>query len=680
MDDAAPIFISYRRSDAAGHARALHEYLSGRFGDDRIFFDRSMIEGGDVFPETLRQGVEGCAALVALIAPDWLDVKGADGTRRLDDRRDFVRQEIALALEQSKKVIPVLFDDTPVPPAERLPAPLKALASCDALTLRGKNYEYNTQRRELVRLLAKVPGVPEPLPEAGDPVAGAVAEHLPAIVEAATRGLQRVTDAQRETIRTLERQLGANEAQLRAFFQIIGEVQVPPEQQPARLVEIAAQYRQLRAQIVPEPGDAPEVAHLKDAARVELDAGRLEEADALLSQVEAAQDAVLDQQQREIERQRIERSATAAQRGGIALTRLRYSEAAAHFAEAARRLPPGQEEQALHYLDLEAGALYHQGDEFGDKTALVDAIARYRALLDRRDRERVPLQWAMTQNSLGLALSRLGERENSTGRLEEAVAATQNNLGLTLLRLGERESGTARLEEAVAAYRAALEEGTRERVPLQWAVIQNNLGLTLLRLGERENSTARLEEAVAAYCAALEERTRERVPLDWAGSQNNLGLALSTLGEWENTTGRLEEAVAAYHAALEERTRDRVPLQWAMTQNNLGNALLRLGERENSTGRLEEAVAAYRAALEERTRERVPLQWAMTQNNLGLTLLRLGERESGTARLEEAVVASRAALEVFRAAHAGFYIDLTERNLANAEAVLAKRRGLSAAQ
>ena len=34
---------------------------------------------------------------------------------------------------------------------------------------------------------------------------------------------------------------------------------------------------------------------------------------------------------------------------------------------------------------------------------------------------------------------------------------TQNNLGNALLRLGERESGTARLEEAVAAYRAAIE-------------------------------------------------------------------------------------------------------------------------------------------------------------------------------------------------------------------------------
>jgi hypothetical protein len=71
MDDAPPIFISYRRSDAAGHARALYEYLSARFGDERIFFDRSTIEGGDVFPDTLREGVEGCAVLLALIAPDW---------------------------------------------------------------------------------------------------------------------------------------------------------------------------------------------------------------------------------------------------------------------------------------------------------------------------------------------------------------------------------------------------------------------------------------------------------------------------------------------------------------------------------------------------------------------------------------------------------------------------------
>ena len=85
----------------------------------------------------------------------------------------------------------------------------------------------------------------------------------------------------------------------------------------------------------------------------------------------------------------------------------------------------------------------------------------------------------------------------------------------------------------MAAYRLALEERTRERVPLDWAMTQKNLGTALLTLGEREAGTARLEEAVAAYRLALEEWTRERVPLDWATTQNNLGNALSTLGERE---------------------------------------------------------------------------------------------------------------------------------------------------
>ena len=61
---------------------------------------------------------------------------------------------------------------------------------------------------------------------------------------------------------------------------------------------------------------------------------------------------------------------------------------------------------------------------------------------------------------------------------------TQTNLGSALLVLAGRESGTAKLEEAVAAYREALKEQTRERVPLDWAMTQNNLGIALRVLGE----------------------------------------------------------------------------------------------------------------------------------------------------------------------------------------------------
>ena len=43
----------------------------------------------------------------------------------------------------------------------------------------------------------------------------------------------------------------------------------------------------------------------------------------------------------------------------------------------------------------------------------------------------------------------------------------------------------------MAAYRAALEEDTRERVPLEWAETQNNLGNALVdagRAGERDGA------------------------------------------------------------------------------------------------------------------------------------------------------------------------------------------------
>ncbi|WP_428696949.1 tetratricopeptide repeat protein [Stappia sp.] len=296
-------------------------------------------------------------------------------------------------------------------------------------------------------------------------------------------------------------------------------------------------------------------------------------------------------------------------------------------------------------------------------------------------------------NNLGNALAVLGMRETGTARLEQAVeayrlaleermrervplywATTQNDLGAGLAELGVRDAYPARLEQAVEAFRLALEERTRERVPLDWAMTQNNLGNALQELGTREAGTARLQQAVEAFRLALEELTRERVPLYWATTQNNLGNALRELGTREAGTARLEEAVGAYRLALEEWTRQRVPLDWAMTQNNLGSALAELGTREADPARLEQAVAAYRLALEERTRQRVPLDWATTQNNLGTALGELGTREAGTARLKQAVEAYRLALEEFTPETAPYYHEGTTQNLARAQSLLDERR------
>jgi tetratricopeptide (TPR) repeat protein len=211
---------------------------------------------------------------------------------------------------------------------------------------------------------------------------------------------------------------------------------------------------------------------------------------------------------------------------GVAIEKLRL------IANLTERSEP---EDIATYLFDRAGEFCERGDQKGENSALLIAIAAYRDALKERTRERVSLNWA----------------------------ATQNNLGNALWRLGARESGTARLMEAVEAYRDALKEFTRERVPLDWATTQTNLGNALTTLGERESGTARLVEAVEAYRDALKERTHERVPLDWAMTQNNLGAALQTLGARESGTARLMEAVDAFNACLDLAVTTSVwPPEW----------------------------------------------------------------------------------------------------------------------
>jgi tetratricopeptide (TPR) repeat protein len=402
-------------------------------------------------------------------------------------------------------------------------------------------------------------------------IAGVAPEQLAEIVQQHKEH----SETQKKLILRLEETLDLNQRQIRAALDILGEANVPPERLAAKLIEIAERFKGLQASVSAQPGDDTRISGLKGDAQKAIEAGELGKADMLLAEVETEQRRVLD-------RLAVQAADTSARRGEIALTRLRYLDAAGHFANAANAIPPrdAHEQARTDYLAREARALFQQGDEFGDNTALLSAIACYRRLADWQPPDRVPLRWALTQNNLGVALSTLGERE----------------------------SGTARLEEAVATYREALKEYPRERVPLDWAMTQTNLGNALSTLGARESGTTRLEEAVAAYRDALKETTRERAPLQWATTQNNLGDALSRLGARESGTAQLEEAIVALREALKEYTRERVPLDWAMTQTNLGNALSTLGARESGTARLEEAVAAYRDALKEYTRERAPLQ------------------------------------------------------------------------
>jgi len=259
------------------------------------------------------------------------------------------------------------------------------------------------------------------------------------------------------------------------------------------------------------------------------------------------------------------------------------------------------------------------------------AIQCYTNALQERTRAGFPIQWAMTQNNLGLAyLYRIrGERAENleiaiqcyTNALQERTragfpiqwATTQNNLGLAYL-YRIREERAENLEIAIQCYTNALQERTRAGFPIQWATTQNNLGNAYWERIRGERAE-NLEIAIQYYTNALQERTRARFPIDWAMTQNNLGLAYSDRIRGERAEN-LEIAISCYTNALQEYTRARFPIDWAMTQNNLGIAYLyRIrGERADN---LEIAISCYTQALQERTRAGFPIDWASTQNNLG---------------------------------------------------------------
>ena len=228
----------------------------------------------------------------------------------------------------------------------------------------------------------------------------------------------------------LATQLGFTREAVIGFFRILGEQEVPLEQIPTKLAEIAGRYRALIDRwSVLDPAD-PAAAELAARAKAAIDTGHYDEADAILSrarerEIAAARQAeqlALDAQQA-AERRWLRAAEAEGKRGDLAMIRLRYIEAAQNYAAAADDVPSTRQDERRRYMEQEAFALSTQGEERADDMAAKEAIVRFRALADSSDRAVAPLEWARRQMYLGNALQKLGVREAGMTRLEEAVAA-----------------------------------------------------------------------------------------------------------------------------------------------------------------------------------------------------------------------------------------------------------------
>jgi TIR domain len=143
---AAKVFISYRRDDSAGHAGRVRDRLERELGRDLLFMDVDAIPLGKNFAKVLHEEVAKCGVLLAVIGPNWADARDEHGNRRLDDPNDFVRIEVAAALQRDIPVIPILLDGARIPKVDQLPEDLKELALRNGMEIRHASFQDDMNR------------------------------------------------------------------------------------------------------------------------------------------------------------------------------------------------------------------------------------------------------------------------------------------------------------------------------------------------------------------------------------------------------------------------------------------------------------------------------------------------------------------------------------------------------
>ncbi len=145
------LFVNYRRRDAPSAAKFLYIELEKAFGRDRLFKDVDNLRPGQRFPLILAQALKASEVFLAVIGPQWVKIRNADGTRRLDEADDFVRMEIEQALALDKVVIPILVDGAVMPGKHEVPASLRPLTDIHAVSIAPDHFE-----RDVARLVVDI--------------------------------------------------------------------------------------------------------------------------------------------------------------------------------------------------------------------------------------------------------------------------------------------------------------------------------------------------------------------------------------------------------------------------------------------------------------------------------------------------------------------------------------------
>lgn len=328
-----------------------------------------------------------------------------------------------------------------------------------------------------------------------------------------------------------------------------------------------------------------------------------------------------------------------------------WRSAAAHYAQAARLLPPTYRFERWRLRLASARALTRQGETHDDINALFEAAqvhAEAGSLVSEQD---APIEWAQASMDLGQLLLLLGERE---GRPERFLAAALH-------------------------FKPAVDVFSNENEDERWANAQIGLAHSLRGQGEFQGDIETLNSAVFAYRAALGVLQRDRHPVEWLTASASLGITLARIGEEAGDIAAIEEAVPLLKAALTSKEARSSWCDEAMVRGALGRALLALAATREQSELVEEAVALLRRALDSAGQCSCPGKHAVNQRALGTALWALAEPGANAELFEEAAAVKSEALRYYESVGDEVLADRVREELAALQRISRGRRGLSAA-
>ncbi|WP_162894749.1 tetratricopeptide repeat protein [Rhizobium terrae] len=467
-----------------------------------------------------------------------------------------------------------------------------------------------------------------------------------------------------ERIAKLSADLGVTNAATAAFFEILGERQVPTNELVTKLVQIAMAYRSMQQRLDQLTSDDGEIESLKEQARREIAQKRYDKAEAILADAEDRLLSKLDAAEREVLRKGQDAADTRAVRAELQRVRLDYVGSLASWREASRLAVRYESDKSAEYL-TQYGVT---AAEASDWRAASAALTQAGEIL--RSENAPPEELIRISTHLAQAKNRLGQREEAAALFEDAVkfyrlsddrpnlARTLNSLAAVLMDRRQFPAASKLVQEALSIGSVVLSQPHPD-----FAVWLNNLatirfeqgridaGVRLLRLSIKiDRETIGLEHPQAVrHLANMGTMLLQAGRFDEAGPflQKSIQHAITTFGASSSVAAKrlanyaillldnklYSEAEPLFRDALENTASSDADVRQSLTllRNALGRLLC-------ETDRIDEALHYLKPAFDEACtwEGQLPAR-ILISANYAKALWLSGEGDAAKSILEQAI-------------------------------------------